>query len=402
MRGNNIAMTYGQFVELLNRKDAQIEQVQLTLSNTVIDVKGIYTDKNGEKGFQVTLPNTETVNNGLVTTLQSKVKDGNIKIVDAYKTNPLIEALVQVIPLIIVTAVGIYFISRMSGSQNNKAFEFSKSRARLEGNIKVRFSDVAGCDEEKEEVAELISYLKGPEKYAKMGARIPKGILMVGPPGTGKTLLAKAVAGEADVPFYSISGADFVEMFVGVGASRVRDMFKKAKSTAPCMVFIDEIDAVGRQRGAGLGGGNDEREQTLNMLLVEMDGIDDNKGIVVIAATNRPDVLDPALLRPGRFDRQITVNLPDKNGRKAILEVHARNKRFEDDVDLGALAARTPGFSGADLENVLNEAAILAVRENRDRITMSNLDEAIDRTMGGPAKKSRKYSDREKTLVATH
>ena len=233
MRGNNIAMTYGQFVELLNRKDAQIEQVQLTLSNTVIDVKGIYTDKNGEKGFQVTLPNTETVNNGLVTTLQSKVKDGNIKIVDAYKTNPLIEALVQVIPLIIVTAVGIYFISRMSGSQNNKAFEFSKSRARLEGNIKVRFSDVAGCDEEKEEVAELISYLKGPEKYAKMGARIPKGILMVGPPGTGKTLLAKAVAGEADVPFYSISGADFVEMFVGVGASRVRDMFKKAKSTAP-------------------------------------------------------------------------------------------------------------------------------------------------------------------------
>ena len=402
MRGNNIAMTYGQFVELLNRKDAQIEQVQLTLSNTVIDVKGIYTDKNGEKGFQVTLPNTETVNNGLVTTLQSKVKDGNIKIVDAYKTNPLIEALVQVIPLIIVTAVGIYFISRMSGSQNNKAFEFSKSRARLEGNIKVRFSDVAGCDEEKEEVAELISYLKGPEKYAKMGARIPKGILMVGPPGTGKTLLAKAVAGEADVPFYSISGADFVEMFVGVGASRVRDMFKKAKSTAPCMVFIDEIDAVGRQRGAGLGGGNDEREQTLNMLLVEMDGIEDNKGIVVIAATNRPDVLDPALLRPGRFDRQITVNLPDKNGRKAILEVHARNKRFEDDVDLGALAARTPGFSGADLENVLNEAAILAVRENRDRITMSNLDEAIDRTMGGPAKKSRKYSDREKTLVATH
>ena len=402
MRGNNIAMTYGQFVELLNRKDAQIEQVQLTLSNTVIDVKGIYNDKNGEKGFQVTLPNTETVNNGLVTTLQSKVKDGNIKIVDAYKTNPLIEALVQVIPLIIVTAVGIYFISRMSGSQNNKAFEFSKSRARLEGNIKVRFSDVAGCDEEKEEVAELISYLKGPEKYAKMGARIPKGILMVGPPGTGKTLLAKAVAGEADVPFYSISGADFVEMFVGVGASRVRDMFKKAKSTAPCIVFIDEIDAVGRQRGAGLGGGNDEREQTLNMLLVEMDGIEDNKGIVVIAATNRPDVLDPALLRPGRFDRQITVNLPDKNGRKAILEVHARNKRFEDDVDLEALAARTPGFSGADLENVLNEAAILAVRENRDRITMSNLDEAIDRTMGGPAKKSRKYSDREKTLVATH
>ena len=402
MSGNSKTLTYGQFVQLLNRKDTTIEKVSLTLSNTVIDVKGTYTDKTGEKIFVVTVPNTEESNNELVSLLQTKVKDGNITFVDAYKTNPLIEALVQIVPLIIVTAVGIYFISRMSGSQNNKAFEFSKSRARLEGNIKVRFTDVAGCDEEKEEMAELISYLKNPDKYAKMGARIPKGILMVGPPGTGKTLLAKAVAGEADVPFYSISGADFVEMFVGVGASRVRDMFKKAKSTAPCMIFIDEIDAVGRQRGAGLGGGNDEREQTLNMLLVEMDGIEDNKGIVIIAATNRPDVLDPALLRPGRFDRPITVSLPDKNGRKAILEVHARNKHFAEDVDLGALAARTPGFSGADLENVLNEAAILAVRSNRDKITMEDLDEAIDRTMGGPAKKSRKYTDKEKTLVATH
>ena len=402
MSGNSKTLTYGQFLQLLNRKDTTIEKVSMTLSNTVIDIKGTYTDKTGEKVFVVTVPNTEENNNNLVNLLESKVKDGNITFVDAYKTNPLIEALVQIVPLIIVTAVGIYFISRMSGSQNNKAFEFSKSRARLEGNIKVRFTDVAGCDEEKEEMAELISYLKNPDKYAKMGARIPKGILMVGPPGTGKTLLAKAVAGEADVPFYSISGADFVEMFVGVGASRVRDMFKKAKSTAPCMVFIDEIDAVGRQRGAGLGGGNDEREQTLNMLLVEMDGIEDNKGIVIIAATNRPDVLDPALLRPGRFDRQITVSLPDKNGRKAILEVHARNKHFAEDVDLGALAARTPGFSGADLENVLNEAAILAVRGNRDKITMEDLDEAIDRTMGGPAKKSRKYTDKEKTLVATH
>ena len=402
MQGNNRTLTYGQFMELLNRKDKSIEQVSLTMSSTVIDLKGTYTDKNGEKGFSVTVPNTEQSNNELMEVLQGKVKEGNIKIIDAYKTNPLIDALVQIVPLIIVTGVGIYFISRMSGSQNNKAFEFSKSRARLEGNIKVKFSDVAGCDEEKEEMAELISYLRSPEKFAKMGARIPKGILMVGPPGTGKTLLAKAVAGEADVPFYSISGADFVEMFVGVGASRVRDMFKKAKSTAPCMIFIDEIDAVGRQRGAGLGGGNDEREQTLNQLLVEMDGIDDNKGIVIIAATNRPDVLDPALLRPGRFDRQITVSLPDKNGRKAILEVHARNKHFASDVDLGALAARTPGFSGADLENVLNEAAILAVRGNRNEITMDDLDEAIDRTMGGPAKKSRKYSDKEKTLVATH
>ena len=402
MQGNNRALTYGQFVELLNRKDKKIEQVSLTMSNTVIDLKGTYTDKNGEKGFTVTVPNTEQSNNELMTVLQQTVKEGNIKIIDAYKTNPLIEALIQIVPLIIVTGVGIYFISRMSGSQNNKAFEFSKSRARLEGNIKVKFKDVAGCDEEKEEMEEIISYLKSPEKFAKMGARIPKGILMVGPPGTGKTLLAKAVAGEADVPFYSISGADFVEMFVGVGASRVRDMFKDAKRTAPCMIFIDAIDAVGRQRGAGLGGGNDEREQTLNQLLVEMDGIEDNKGIVIIAATNRPDVLDPALLRPGRFDRQITVSLPDKNGRKAILEVHARNKHFAPDVDLNALAARTPGFSGADLENVLNEAAILAVRGNKNEITMEDLDEAIDRTMGGPAKKSRKYSDKEKKLVATH
>ena len=402
MQGNNRALTYGQFIELLNRKDKKIEQVSLTMSNTVIDLKGTYTDKNGEKGFTVTVPNTEQSNNELMTVLQQTVKEGNIKIVDAYKTNPLIDALIQVVPLIVVTGVGIYFISRMSGSQNNKAFEFSKSRARLEGNIKVKFNDVAGCDEEKEEMEEIISYLKSPEKFAKMGARIPKGILMVGPPGTGKTLLAKAVAGEADVPFYSISGADFVEMFVGVGASRVRDMFKDAKRTAPCMIFIDEIDAVGRQRGAGLGGGNDEREQTLNQLLVEMDGIEDNKGIVIIAATNRPDVLDPALLRPGRFDRQITVSLPDKNGRKAILEVHARNKHFAPDFDINALAARTPGFSGADLENVLNEAAILAVRANREEITMEDLDEAIDRTMGGPAKKSRKYSDKEKNLVATH
>ncbi len=235
-----------------------------------------------------------------------------------------------------------------------------------------------------------------------MGARIPKGILMVGAPGTGKTLLAKAVAGEADVPFYSISGSDFVEMFVGVGASRVRDMFKTAQKTAPCMIFIDEIDAVGRQRGAGLGGGNDEREQTLNQLLVELDGIEENQGIVVIAATNRPDVLDPALLRPGRFDRQVTVSMPDKKGRLAILKVHARNKKFADDINLEHLAARTPGFSGADLENVLNEAAIMAVRNKHSLIQMSDLDEGIDRVIGGPAKKSRKYNDKEKHMVAVH
>ncbi|MBR4421792.1 MAG: ATP-dependent zinc metalloprotease FtsH, partial [Erysipelotrichaceae bacterium] len=280
--------------------------------------------------------------------------------------------------------------------------DFSKSRAHLEDNIRVRFTDVAGCDEEKQEMQEIIEYLKNPKRFSKMGARIPKGIIMVGQPGTGKTLLAKAVAGEANVPFYSISGSDFVEMFVGVGASRVRDMFARAKKTAPCMIFIDEIDAVGRQRGAGLGGGHDEREQTLNQLLVELDGMQDNAGVIVIAATNRPDVLDPALLRPGRFDRQITVSLPDLKGREMILKVHARNKKMAADVDLEALAKRTPGFSGADLENVLNEAAILAVRQDKDQIDVEQIDEAIDRVMMGPAKKSRTYDEYTKKLVAYH
>ena len=394
------ALTYGQFMKLVSNQ--QIEEVVLTMNNTVIDVTGRYKENDTEKGFVASVPNTEVKTDELIDILQKNVKEGNIKIVNPYKTNYLMEILTQIVPLCLMIGFALFLLTRMNGSSNNKAFEFSKSRARLESNIKVRFTDVAGCEEEKEEMAEIIEYLRSPEKFAKMGARIPKGILMVGNPGTGKTLLAKAVAGEADVPFYSISGADFVEMFVGVGASRVRDMFKKAKGTAPCMIFIDEIDAVGRQRGAGLGGGNDEREQTLNQLLVEMDGIDENRGIVIIAATNRPDILDPALLRPGRFDRQITVSLPDKAGRKAILEVHARNKKLSKDIDLGALAARTPGFSGADLENVLNEAAILAVRGKRDIITMEDLDEAIDRVIGGPAKKSRKYSDKEKRLVATH
>lgn len=393
-------LKYGEFYELIDKKE--ITEVSLTYNSTVIDVKGVYKDKDLDRRFVAEIPNTEEISNDLLETLNKKVKDGNITIVNPYATNYLLEILAQVVPMALLFGFGIFMITRMNGSSNNKAFEFSKSRARLESNIKVRFDDVAGCDEEKEEMAEIIEYLKNPDKFAVMGARIPKGILMVGNPGTGKTLLAKAVAGEADVPFFSISGADFVEMFVGVGASRVRDMFKKAKSTAPCMIFIDEIDAVGRQRGAGLGGGNDEREQTLNQLLVEMDGIEENKGIVIIAATNRPDVLDPALLRPGRFDRQITVSLPDRRGRKAILEVHARNKKLAKEIDLDALAQRTPGFSGADLENVLNEAAILAVRAHRNEITMTDLDEAIDRTMAGPAKKSRKYTDKEKRLVATH
>ena len=393
-------LSYGQLINLIESK--QINQVQLTMNSTVIDVKGTYTEKDIEYIFVSSIPNNETQSSELMELLKEKVTDGNIKIVNPYKTNVLTEILAQVIPMFLLVGLCIYMFSKVSMASNNKAADYQKSRARLEGDIKVRFNDVAGCDEEKEEMHELIEYLVDPKKFTAMGARIPKGVLLVGPPGTGKTLLAKAVAGEADVPFYSISGSDFVELFVGVGASRVRDMFKTAKKTAPCIIFIDEIDAVGRQRGAGLGGGNDEREQTLNQLLVEMDGISENVGIVIIAATNRPDVLDPALLRPGRFDRQITVSLPDRNGREAILKVHARNKILSDNIDLGALADRTPGFSGADLENVLNEAAIMAVRNKHEKITMEDLDEAIDRTMSGPAKKSRKYSPKEKHLVSVH
>ena len=296
----------------------------------------------------------------------------------------------------------IIIIFRNSASSNNKAFDFAKSRARLTSKGTTSFKDVAGLDEEKDELIEVVDFLKNPQKYFAMGARIPKGILLVGAPGTGKTLLARAVAGEANVPFYSISGSDFVEMFVGVGASRVRDMFKTAKQNAPCIVFIDEIDAVGRQRGTGLGGGHDEREQTLNQLLVEMDGFAGNSGIIVMAATNRADVLDPALLRPGRFDRQITISNPGVLAREQILKVHARNKKFSPRVNLADVARRTPGFSGADLENLLNEAALLAARENCKEIKIYHVDEAIDRVIMGPAKKSKKYTEREKALVAYH
>ena len=301
--------------------------------------------------------------------------------------------------------IAFFLFSRLAGSigrDNSRAMDFNKSRARRVDSSKVRFSDVAGCEEEKAEMVELVDYLKNPQKFTKYGAKLPKGVLLVGSPGTGKTLLAKAVAGEAGVPFYSISGSDFVEMFVGVGAGRVRDMFKKAKQTAPCLIFIDEIDAVGRQRGAGLGGGNDEREQTLNQLLVEMDGFEDNSGIIVIAATNREDVLDPALLRAGRFDRTITVSLPDKAGREAIFKVHARNKKLAKDVEFSNLAKRTVGFSGADIENILNEAAILSIRQGREEITIADIDEAIDRRIAGPAKSSKGLSDKERKQVAYH
>mgnify|MGYP001109492864 CR=1 FL=1 len=309
--------------------------------------------------------------------------------------------LINLVPIILIVVV-LFIIFRNANSQNNKAFDFAKNRAKLNREKTITFKDVAGVDEEKEEMEELIDFLKAPKKYVDMGARIPKGVLLVGPPGTGKTLLAKAVAGEANVPFFSISGSDFVEMFVGVGASRVRDLFKVAKENSPCILFIDEIDAVGRQRGAGLGGGHDEREQTLNQLLVEMDGFTGNMGIIIIAATNRPDVLDPALLRPGRFDRQITISLPDIRGRAAILKVHARNKKIDPKINLDDFANRIPGFSGADIENLLNEAALLAARDNRTLVSEQDLDEAIDRVMMGPAKKSRKYSDSEKKTVAYH
>ena len=309
--------------------------------------------------------------------------------------------LLNLVPMILVLVV-LFIIFRNANSQNSKAFDFAKNRAKLNREKTVTFKDVAGVEEEKQELEELIDFLKNPKKYVDMGARIPKGVLLVGSPGTGKTLLARAVAGEANVPFFSISGSDFVEMFVGVGASRVRDLFKVAKENSPCIIFIDEIDAVGRQRGAGLGGGHDEREQTLNQLLVEMDGFTTNMGIIIIAATNRPDVLDPALLRPGRFDRQITISLPDIRGREAILKVHARNKKLDPKIKLGEFAGRIPGFSGADIENLLNEAALLAARDNRTLISEIDMDEAIDRVMMGPAKKSRKYSPEEKKTVAYH
>ncbi|MDD6257882.1 MAG: ATP-dependent zinc metalloprotease FtsH [Erysipelotrichaceae bacterium] len=396
--GSAQTLSYEQLQKILEKE--KVSEVSVSIGSNITTVKGTYTKDGRDVVFQGTVPST----NDEIEAVIRDLDDAKVTVVDAEASNVFLDTLLSLVPFLLMAGLAVWMINRMNGAQsaNGKAFEFSKSRAKLEGKVKVRFDDVAGCDEEKQEMAEIIQYLKYPKKFEKMGARIPKGILLAGHPGTGKTLLAKAVAGEANVPFYSISGSDFVEMFVGVGASRVRDMFKKAKQTAPCIIFIDEIDAVGRQRGAGFGGGHDEREQTLNQLLVEMDGMDENNGVVVIAATNRPDVLDPALLRAGRFDRQITVSLPDRKGREAILKVHARNKHFADDIDLGALAKRTPGFSGADLENVLNEAAIMAVRHDENEIHMADIDEAIDRVMMGPAKVSRTYDDKTKKLVAYH
>ncbi|WP_323611784.1 ATP-dependent zinc metalloprotease FtsH [Erysipelothrix enhydrae] len=378
----------------------KVENTIIKPNNNVIDITGVYVENDRKIGFSTRLPNTPEQLNAVTKLLAEK--DAAMLTADPNESNFFVDFLLVIIPYILLGGFMFFLFSKMGNGGNNKAFEFSKSRAKVQGDIKVRFKDVAGAEEEKEEMQELIEYLRHPKRFEAMGARIPKGMLLVGPPGTGKTLLAKAAAGEADVPFYAISGSDFVEMFVGVGASRVRDMFKKAKATAPCIIFIDEIDAVGRQRGAGMGGGHDEREQTLNQLLVEMDGIEENSGVLVLAATNRDDVLDPALLRPGRFDRTITVGLPDVKGRTEILQVHARNKKIADDVVLKHIARRTPGFSGADLENVLNEAAILSVRENKTEITIDIIDEAIDRVIMGPAKKSKKYTEKERYMVAVH
>ena len=386
---NKAEMSYTGFVQQVQQK--KVESVTITNDH---GIKGKL--KNGTD-FVSYAPSDDT----LIKTLT----DNGVEITAAPPEQPSwwVSLLGSAIPIIILVVV-FFFIMQQTQGGGGRVMNFGKSRAKMmgDGNVKVKFSDVAGAEEAKQELTEVVEFLKDPGKFTSIGATIPKGVLLAGPPGTGKTLLAKAVAGEAGVPFFTISGSDFVEMFVGVGASRVRDLFGQAKKNAPCIIFIDEIDAVGRQRGAGFGGGHDEREQTLNQLLVEMDGMEENTGVVVIAATNRPDVLDPALLRAGRFDRQITVALPDRKGREAILHVHARNKKFVKDLDLGALAKRTPGFSGADLENVLNESAILAVRENKDEIGMKQIDEAIDRVMMGPAKVSRTYDDKTKKLVAYH
>ena len=346
--------------------------------------------------FVVEIPNSATLDEIRVLATEQNVPYTHLRA----STYNFWNVIIILLPIILII-VFIAFFMRSNGG-NNKAFDFGKSRAKLNRGKTTTFKNVAGLDEEKEEMAEIIDFLKNPKKYIALGARIPKGVLLIGPPGTGKTLLARAVAGEANVPFFSISGSDFVEMFVGVGASRVRDMFKTAKQNSPCIIFIDEIDAVGRQRGTGLGGGHDEREQTLNQLLVEMDGFGTNSGIIVMAATNRSDVLDPALLRPGRFDRQITINRPDINGRKAILQVHARGKRIHKSVTFEEIARRTPGFTGADLENLLNEAALLAARANKPEIKIYHIDEAVDRVMMGPAKKSRVLSKRERDFIAYH
>ena len=393
-------LTYDEFMKDLNENKITEMKITPKTRTETYEITGKMKEYEENETFIIQLPTSDE----FISKIIENEEQNSFKL--TVDTDPEASSwlliLVEIGPLVLIVGATFWLFTRQLGG-NNKSMDFGKSRAKLmEEGTKTTFKDVAGLDEEKEEVQELIDFLKNPKKFQSMGARIPKGVLLVGPPGTGKTLLARAVAGEAKVPFYYISGSDFVELFVGIGASRVRDMFKQAKMNAPCLIFIDEIDAVGRQRGTGLGGGHDEREQTLNQLLTEMDGFGANEGIIIIAATNRPDVLDPALLRPGRFDRQVTVALPDKNARKEILKVHAKNKTLSKDVTLEFLAKRTPGFSGADLENLLNEAALLTVRRNKKAITMSEIDEATDRVLMGPAKVTKKYTDKEKRLVAYH
>ena len=393
-------LSYSEFINAMNK--GEITELTITPSGSagIYQLTGTMKDYKENESFKASAPIADET---IKEIYEGRAEyDFELKTKSDPSSGLFWSLVINILPLVLLVGIGFFFISRQMGTAKN-SLDFGKSRARLTSDKdKVTFKQVAGLTEEKEEVAELIDFLKDPKKFQKMGARIPKGVLLVGPPGTGKTLLAKAVAGEANVPFYYISGSDFVELFVGVGASRVRDMFKQAKNNAPCLIFIDEIDAVGRQRGAGLGGGHDEREQTLNQLLTEMDGFGANEGIIIIAATNRPDVLDPALLRPGRFDRQVTVNLPDVKGREEILKVHAQGKIFARNIKLENIAKRTVGFSGADLENLLNEAALLAVRRNKKSITMAEIDEAHDRVLMGPAKVTKKYTEQEKKTVAYH
>lgn len=399
-QGNNTKtepLTYSKFISELEAGD--VEEITIQPLRGVYEVKGKLNDYKEDELF-VTHVLSDKALDRVDAAAQGKT---SVKFVPAEETSGWVTFFTSIIPFIIIFILFFFLLNQAQGG-GSRVMNFGKSKAKLysEEKKKVRFKDVAGADEEKQELVEVVEFLKDPRKFAELGARIPKGVLLVGPPGTGKTLLARAAAGEAGVPFFSISGSDFVEMFVGVGASRVRDLFENAKKNAPCIIFIDEIDAVGRQRGAGLGGGHDEREQTLNQLLVEMDGFGGNEGIIMIAATNRPDILDPALLRPGRFDRQITVDRPDLKGREAVLQVHARNKPLDDAVNLKSIAARTPGFSGADLENLLNEAALVAARRNKKKVDMTDIDEATDRVIAGPAKKSRVISQKERKIVAYH
>jgi cell division protease FtsH len=387
-------ISYDKFVSNLEKGD--VKSFSMQPDRGVYEVRGV--SSNG-KSFLTYIPSSEKIQDRI----DKAAAATKVDVMPAKETSGWVTFFTSIIPFVIIFILFFFLLNQAQGG-GSRVMNFGKSKARLynDDKKKVRFRDVAGADEEKQELVEVVEFLKDPRKFAELGARIPKGVLLVGPPGTGKTLLARAVAGEAGVPFFSISGSDFVEMFVGVGASRVRDLFENAKKNAPCIIFIDEIDAVGRQRGAGLGGGHDEREQTLNQLLVEMDGFGANEGIIIIAATNRPDILDPALLRPGRFDRQITVDRPDVNGREAVLKVHARNKPLDESVNLAGIARRTPGFSGADLENLLNEAALVAARRNKKKIDMDDVDEATDRVIAGVAKKSRVISEKERNIVAFH